>query len=53
MTTKSPRQGERKEVVHGSTKTIIRLPFALFEHEEVEDLRANFPPFTVLRKNVL
>jgi len=42
--------GERKEVVHGSTKTIIRLPFSLFEHENIDDLRSNFPPYTVLRK---
>nr|WP_319948938.1 U32 family peptidase [uncultured Shimia sp.] len=42
--------GEHKEVVHGSTKTIIRLPFSLFEHENIDDLRSNFPPYTVLRK---
>jgi putative protease len=42
--------GESREVVHGSTKTVVRFPFALFEHEETEDLRMNFPPFTVVRK---
>ena len=42
--------GERKDVIHGSTKSIIRLPFSLFEHEDINDLRTNFPPFTVLRK---
>ncbi|WP_243613654.1 U32 family peptidase C-terminal domain-containing protein [Shimia aestuarii] len=42
--------GEIKDVIHGSTKTIIRLPFSLFEHEDADDLRANFPVFTVLRK---
>ena len=29
---------------------MIRLPFSLFEHEDIDDLRRNFPPFTVLRK---
>ncbi len=42
--------GARKEVVHGSTKTVIRLPFSLFEQENLDDLRTNFPPFTVMRK---
>jgi len=42
--------GESREVVHGSTRTVVRFPFALFEHEETEDLRMNFPPFTVVRK---
>ena len=42
--------GEMKDVIHGSTKTVIRLPFSLFEHEDIDDLRRNFPPFTVLRK---
>ena len=42
--------GERREVIHGSTKTVIRLPFSLFEHEDIDDLRHKFPAFTVLRK---
>ncbi|MBO6898357.1 MAG: U32 family peptidase [Shimia sp.] len=42
--------GEKKDVIHGSTKTVIRLPFSLFEHEDIDDLRQNFPPMTVIRK---
>ncbi|WP_319545476.1 U32 family peptidase [Ruegeria conchae] len=42
--------GARLDVVHGSTKTTIRLPFTLFDHEDIEDLRARFPVYSVLRK---
>ncbi len=41
---------ERHETVHGSTKTTIRIPFAVFDHEDPEELRMQFPAFTVLRK---
>lgn len=44
------KSGEMKSVIHGSTKTIIRVPFSLFEHEDIDDLRRNFPAFTVMRK---
>lgn len=42
--------GQRKDVVHGSTKSVIRLPFSLFEQEDQSYLRSNFPAFTVIRK---
>lgn len=42
--------GTRKEVIHGSTKTVIRVPFALFDHEDTDWLRAQFPAYTVMRK---
>lgn len=42
--------GTRKEVIHGSTKTVIRVPFALFGHEDTDWLRAQFPAYTVMRK---
>jgi putative protease len=42
--------GEKVDVVHGSTKTVIRLPFTLFDHEDIDDLRARFPAYSVLRK---
>ncbi|WP_171180388.1 U32 family peptidase [Ruegeria sp. HKCCA4633] len=42
--------GKRLDVVHGSTKTAIRLPFTLFDHEDIDDLRARFPVYSVLRK---
>lgn len=42
--------GARLDVVHGSTKTIIRMPFTLFDHEDIDNLRARFPVYSVLRK---
>ncbi len=42
--------GARLDVVQGSTKTIIRLPFTLFDHEDIDDLRTRFPVYSVLRK---
>ncbi|WP_170600198.1 U32 family peptidase [Ruegeria arenilitoris] len=42
--------GAKLDVVHGSTKTVIRLPFSLFDHEDPDDLRARFPVYSVLRK---
>ncbi len=44
------KDGARLDVVHGSTQTIIRIPFALFDHEDTDQLRARFPAYTVLRK---
>ncbi len=42
--------GARLETVHGSTKTVIRVPFALFDHEDTEMLKEQFPAYSVLRK---
>lgn len=42
--------GKRLDVVHGGTKTTIRLPFALFDHENLDDLKARFPVYSVMRK---
>ncbi|OIQ41677.1 MAG: peptidase U32 [Roseobacter sp. MedPE-SWde] len=42
--------GARTEVVQGSTKTVIRLPFTLFDHEDIDDLKARFPQYSVMRK---
>lgn len=42
--------GQRVDVVHGSGKNIIRIPFELFDQEDLDDLRARFPQFSVLRK---
>lgn len=42
--------GKRLDVVHGSTKTVIRIPFAMFDHEELDVLRNLFPVYSVLRK---
>lgn len=42
--------GQRLDVINGGTKTTIRLPFALFDHEDADDLRARFPAYSVMRK---
>ena len=42
--------GKRLEVVHGSTKTVIRIPFELFDHEDLDELKARFPAYSVMRK---
>lgn len=42
--------GARLQTVHGASKTVIRLPFSLFDQEDPAFLRDMFPPFTVLRK---
>ena len=42
---------ENQSEVHGGPKKRIRIPFKLFDHEDdMEALKANHPPFTVLRK---
>ncbi|MBE9475999.1 MAG: U32 family peptidase C-terminal domain-containing protein, partial [Proteobacteria bacterium] len=42
--------GQRLDVINGGTKTTIRLPFTLFDHEDIDDLRARFPAYSVMRK---
>jgi putative protease len=44
------KNGERKDVIHGGSQTTIRIPFALFDHEDPDDIRARFPAFSVMRK---
>ena len=44
------KHGQKLDVVHGSTQTTIRFPFDLFDHEDIDDLRARFPEYSVLRK---
>ncbi|UWQ90106.1 U32 family peptidase [Rhodobacteraceae bacterium M382] len=44
------KDGKRMDVVHGSTQSEIRLPFSLFDHEDIADLKARFPTYSVLRK---
>lgn len=42
---------ENKLEVHGGPKKYIRIPFSLFDHEDdIEALKRNHPPFTILRK---
>ena len=42
--------GEKVDAVHGGTKTVVRLPFSLFDHEDTSDLKAWFPEYSVMRK---
>lgn len=44
------KDGAQLDVVHGGTKTIIRIPFNLFDHEDIDDLKARFPVYSVMRK---
>ncbi len=44
------KNGKKLEVVQGGTKTIVRFPFALFEHENIDELKAKFPIYSVMRK---
>lgn len=43
-------KNQMKDVVQGSTRTTIRIPFSLFDHENIDELKANFPEYSVLRK---
>ncbi len=42
--------GENMQVVQGGAQMTIFFPFALFDHEDREELKSLFPEFTVLRK---
>jgi len=42
--------GEKRDVIHGGTRTTIRIPFSLFDHEDPNVLRARFPQYSVMRK---
>ncbi len=42
--------GEKRDVIHGGTRTTIRIPFSLFDHEDPAELRARFPQYSVMRK---
>ncbi|WP_319825520.1 U32 family peptidase [Thalassovita sp.] len=42
--------GALLDTIHGSTKTVIRVPFALFDQEDTDTLKTRFPAYSVLRK---
>ncbi|MGH1377946.1 MAG: U32 family peptidase [Alphaproteobacteria bacterium] len=42
--------GKITQVVNAAPETIIRIPFSLFEHENIEILKNNFPPMSIVRK---
>ncbi len=46
----SAHNGKITDAVHAGTKPVIRLPFALFDHEDVDALKKRMPELTVIRK---
>lgn len=44
------QNGRMMKEVNAGTETIIIIAFSLFEHEDIENLKANFPARTVIRK---
>lgn len=40
----------REEGVHAGRQPVIRIPFSWFHEEDIEALRRDFPPYTVVRK---
>ena len=42
--------GKIKEAVHGGAQATIKVPFSLFDHEDLDDLKARFPVYSVVRK---
>ncbi len=42
--------GAITDAVHGGAQVTIRIPFTLFDQENINDLKAKFPEYTVLRK---
>ncbi|QQG35386.1 MAG: U32 family peptidase C-terminal domain-containing protein [Micavibrio aeruginosavorus] len=45
--------GEITESVNAAPETMIRIPFTLFDHENIGDLKRNFPPMSIIRKEKL
>ncbi len=45
-------EGSREKLteVHAGPKKALRIPFSAFDREDAEALKANFPPFSVVRK---
>ena len=43
-------RGKMSDVVHAGAKPMIRIPFAWFDQEDVQSLKKDFPPFTLVRK---
>ena len=41
---------KRVTEVHGGPKKHLRIPFALFDHEELSYLKKDFPAYTIIRK---
>ena len=44
------RNGKITDSVNAAPETVIRIPFALFEHESLDDLKTLFPPMSIVRK---
>ena len=41
---------ELQKEVHAAPKKFLRIPFTAFDHENIEELKQNFPPFSIIRK---
>ncbi len=41
---------ELQSEVHAAPKKFLRIPFSVFDKENIEDLKKNFPPFSIIRK---
>jgi putative protease len=44
------KSGKVTDVIHAGPKPLIRVPFSLFDRESLEDLKTQFPPMSVIRK---
>lgn len=44
------REGAVSTVVHAGAKPMIKIPFALFDQEDLTQLQGDFPPHTIIRK---
>ncbi len=44
------KSGKIKQIVQGGDKSIIRFAFSLFDHEDIDELKAKFPPLSIIRK---
>ncbi len=46
------KTGEKLEQVHAGQQRYIRIPFAWFDHEELEFVKAAMPPYSIIRTDV-
>ncbi len=44
------KNGEVTEFINAGTKPVIRIPFALFDQENIRELKSRIPPMCVVRK---
>ena len=44
------KNGEITDIINAGTKPVIRIPFALFDHENIDELKQRIPQMCVVRK---